>query len=551
LATDDGSAITGGEALVRALRAQGVEVVFALPGVQIYSLIDALARAGEEVRVICPRHEQAAAYMAFGYAKSTGRPGTYAVVPGPGVLNSTAALSTAYATSTPVVCVTGEVPAAFIGAGKGHLHELPDQLATLRSLTKWAALVEEPGEASALVAQAFAHATSGRPRPVALAMPWDVLDRSAPVGPDVGSRDAAPALRVDEAALERAALLIRDAANPMIMVGGGAVGASAEVLELAEWLQAPVVSFRSGRGVVASDHHLGFSCAEGFERWAQTDVLIGIGSRLELAWFRWPDRPADLRIVDIDIDDEQPGRVGATVGVVGDAAATTAALTDLVRDLRAPARSRREEFESLKVAKREEIATKVTPHAGFLAAIREVLPRDGFFVEELCQAGFASYFAFPVYEPRTFVTAGAQGTLGFGFQTSLGVKAAHPDRKVVSITGDGGFQFGIAELATAAQYGLDVVTVLFNNNAYGNVLGDQTRLFDGRVLGARLRNPDFVALAGSYGVRAARASTPAELRVALEQALGAGEPALIEVPLDPADERSPWEFLMPPSRSRA
>ena len=279
------------------------------------------------------------------------------------------------------------------------------------------------------------------------------------------------------------------------------------MLELAEWLQAPVVAFRSGKGIVASDHHLGFSCAEGFERWADTDVLIGIGSRLELQWFRWPDQPRGLRIVDIDIDPDQPGRVGADVAVIGDAAAASAALSAALREVRPEAPSRREEFEALKARKHAEIQ-RITPHVAYVQAIREVLPRDGFFVEELCQAGFASYFAFPVYEPRTFVTAGAQGTLGFGFQTALGVKAGNPGRKVVSITGDGGFQFGVAELATAAQYGLDVVTVLFNNNAYGNVLADQTRRFGGRVLGARLRNPDFVALAESYGVRAARASTP-------------------------------------------
>ena len=537
--------LTGGEAIVRSLVHEGVETVFALPGVQIYSLIDALARAGEEIRVICPRHEQAAAYMAFGYARSTGRPGVYAVVPGPGVLNSTAALSSAYATSTPVVCVTGEVPSAFIGLGKGHLHELPDQLATLRTLTKWAANIDEPADAPELVAQAFAQATTGRPRPVALAMPWDVLERRGEVPPPQRAPRSTPALDAD--AVERAARLIRDAANPMIMVGGGAYEAAAEVLELAELLQAPVVSFRSGKGVVASDHHLGFSCAEGFERWAQTDVLIGIGSRLELQWFRWPDQPRDLTIVDIDIDPDQPGRVGAELAVIADAAQGSAALCAALRELGVEAPSRREEFEALKASKRAEIQ-RVTPHVAFVQAIREVLPRDGFFVEELCQAGFASYFAFPVYQPRTFVTAGAQGTLGFGFQTALGVKAGNPARKVVSITGDGGFQFGVAELATAAQYGLDVVTVLFNNNAYGNVLGDQTRLFEGRVLGARLRNPDFVALAESYGVRAERAVTPEQLRRSLEAALARDEPALIEVPVDPADERSPWEFLMPPSR---
>jgi acetolactate synthase-1/2/3 large subunit len=341
-------------------------------------------------------------------------------------------------------------------------------------------------------------------------------------------------------------LLIRAAREPMIMVGGGAVDASAEVLELAELLQAPVVSFRSGRGVVASDHHLGFSCAEGFERWRQTDVLIGIGSRLELQWFRWPAPPRDheLAIVDIDIDPEQAARVGAREALTGDARAATSTLTAALHDLRVERPSRRAAFEQLKAAKREEIK-RVRPHVEYLAAIRDVLPRDGFFVEELCQAGFASYFAFPVYAPRTYVTAGAQGTLGFGFQTALGVKAGNADRKVVSITGDGGFQFGIAELATAAQYGLDVVTVVFNNNSYGNVLADQRRLFDGRVLGAKLRNPDFVRLAASYDVAAVRVRTPSALRAALERALGASEPALIEVTLDPADERSPWEFIMP------
>jgi acetolactate synthase-1/2/3 large subunit len=542
----DGAEKTGGEALVEALGRHDVEVVFGLPGVQIYSLFDALERAAPGIRVVCPRHEQAAAYMAFGYAKSTGRPGVYAVVPGPGVLNSTAALSSAYATSTAIVCLTGEVPSAFIGAGKGHLHELPDQLATLRTLTKWAARIDEPADAPTLVAEAFRRASSGRPRPVALEMPWDVLDRRAPVprgpGPQPGGDGDG---LLDEAAIARAARLVSEARQPMIMVGGGAVDASAEVLALAELLQAPVVSFRSGRGIVSSDHHLGFSCAEGFECWPQTDLLVGIGSRLELQWFRWPAQQRVPTIVDIDIDAEQPARVGAREALVGDARAATAALTAAVRELGVERPSRRAAFEQLKAAKREEIK-RVRPHVEYLAAIREVLPRDGFFVEELCQAGFASYFAFPVYAPRTYVTAGAQGTLGFGFQTALGVKVGNPDRKVVSITGDGGFQFGLAELATAAQYGLDVVTVLFNNNAYGNVLADQRRLFEGRVLGAKLRNPDFVRLATSYDLDAVRVGTPNALRAALERALDAARPALIEVTLDSAGERSPWEFIMPP-----
>jgi GNAT superfamily N-acetyltransferase len=176
-----GEPMTGGDAIVESLLREGVDTVFALPGAQIYGLFDAFERAGGRLRVICPRHEQAAAYMAFGYAKSTGRVGVYAVVPGPGVLNSSAALCSAYATSTAVVCLTGQVPSEFLGAGRGHLHELPDQLATLRTLTKWARRIANPAAAPDLVAEAFRQATGGRPRPVALEMPWEVFDQSEPV----------------------------------------------------------------------------------------------------------------------------------------------------------------------------------------------------------------------------------------------------------------------------------------------------------------------------------------------------------------------------------
>jgi len=538
--------MTGGDAIVRSLLREGVDTIFALPGVQIYGLFDALARAGEEVRVVTPRHEQAAGYMAFGYAKATGRTGVFAVVPGPGVLNAAAALSSAYATSTPMVCVTGQVPTPFIGAGKGHLHELPDQLATMRTLTRWSERIARPAQAPGLVAEAFRQTRSGRPRPGALEMPWEVFDQREEVTlvePSVA--DAAPL--ADGATLERAAELLLAARNPMIMVGGGALDAAAEVRELAELLQAPVVAFRSGRGIVASDHPLGLSCAEGYERWPDTDVVVGIGSRLELQWFRWPAQPAEPRLIDIDIEAQQTERVAADLALVGDAAPTTAALTRLLREGGAERPSRAGEFEALKRAKDAEIE-RIQPHVGYLRAIRGVLPRDGFFVEELCQAGFTSYYGFPVYEPRTFVTCGAQGTLGFGFPTALGVKAAYPQRKVVSITGDGGFQFGLQELATAAQYGLDVVTVLFDNGAFGNVLRDQQRLYDGRVLGARLRNPDFVALAKSYGVRATSVASPDALASALAQAFERCEPELVVVPVDPAAEVSPWEFLMPASQ---
>jgi acetolactate synthase-1/2/3 large subunit len=536
---------TAADAIVQSLIAHGVDTVFAIPGVQTYHLFDAFARNAERMRVIGPRHEQTTAYMAFGYAKSTGNVGVYSVVPGPGVLNSTAALCSAYGASTPVLCVTGQVPSAYIGSGKGHLHELPDQLATLRTLTKWAERIEDPAQASRLVAEAFLQMRTGRPRPVALEIPWDVFGMQAPVEPV--TPQAVSQVEPDPDAIERAGGLLRNAHNPMIMVGSGAMHACDEVLALAEALQAPVVPFRSGRGVVSEAHPLGFNCAAGFKRWAETDVLVGIGSRLELLWFRWPDKPAGLKIINIDIDPEQVPRLGPDVAITADAKTSTARLLAAVERTGPRRASRLDEMQGVKARTWQE-AQKIQPHMEYLAAIRDVLPDDGFFVEEICQAGFTSYYGFPVYRPRTFVSCGHQGTLGFGFPTALGVKVANPGKAVVSITGDGGFMFGVQDLATAVEYGINLVTVLFNNNAYGNVLRDQARLFDGRVLGSRLRNPDFVKLAESFGMAGVRASSPAQLCRELEVALASDAPALIEVPVDAASEVSPWEFLMPAAR---
>jgi acetolactate synthase I/II/III large subunit len=535
--------MTGGEALVAGLLRHGVDTLFGIPGVQTYGLFDALHEARAQLRVLHPRHEQATAYMAFGYAKVSGRPGVFSVVPGPGMLNASAAIASAYGASAPVLCVTGQVPSAYIGSGLGHLHELPDQLATLRSITKWAARIDHPTEAPATLDEAFRQLTTGRPRPVAVEMPWEIFETSALVEwPELPARPAPPA--ADPELVRRAAELLAGARNPMIMVGSGAQHASLEVRALAERLQAPVVSWRGGRGIVADDHPLGFHCAAGFRRWAETDALLGIGSRLELKWFRWPKPPAEQRFINLDIDAAQMARLKPDIALVGDARVTAAALGAALERIGSPRAARREEFNAIKAATQAAIQA-VQPHVAYLTAIREVLPRDGYFVEEICQSGFTSFFGLPVFEPRTFVTCGHQGTLGFGYSTSLGVQAARPGKQVVSVSGDGGFLFGVQELASAVQHRLNVVSIVFNNNSFGNVLRDQQRRFHGHVIAAQLRNPDFVKLAESFGMAGYRVTEPAALRAALERAFAAQAPALIEVVLDAASEVSPWPFLMP------
>jgi acetolactate synthase-1/2/3 large subunit len=534
--------ITGGEAIVESLVAHGVDTVFALPGAQIYGLCDALASNRSLIRTIGARHEQASGFMAFGYARASGRPGVFAVVPGPGILNASAALLTAHASNTPVLALTGDVMSHFKGRERGQLHELRDQLGVLRAMTKWAEHIEHPVQAPLLVARAFQEMASGRPSAAALQAPWDfftmraAVRASAPLNPFA---DPEP----DADAIDSAAKLCCDARAPMIFVGSGALDASPEVTQLAETLGAPVVSFRGGRGVVSDDHPLGCTIAAGARLWPQTDLAVVIGSRFELLDMRWRYRPDGLKIIRIDIDPAEIRRLPAAVNIVADAGTASLALGSAVLKAGTP-RHRADDIAAAKAAAAAAIET-VQPQIGYLKVIRDVLPRDGFFVEEICQVGFASIFGFPVYHPRTLVTAGQQGTLGFGFPTALGVKIACPDRAVVSIAGDGGFMFAAQELATAVQYGINLVTIVFNNDSYGNVLRDQETVFGGRLLGSELINPDFVKFAEAFGVEAHRVASPDALRPVIERAFAADRPVLIEVVVPRRSEGNPWQFINP------
>jgi acetolactate synthase I/II/III large subunit len=534
---------SGGEAIVSGLVAHGVDTVFGLPGAQIYGLFDAFHQA--QLKVIGARHEQACGYMAYGYARSTGRPGVFSVVPGPGVLNAGAALLTAFGSNEPVLCLTGQVPTEFLGKGRGHLHEMPDQLATLRTFVKWADRIEYPGAAPALVSQAFQEMLSGRRGPVALEMPWDVFTQRAETAASKPF-DLFPAPLPDSGRVKAAADLVADSKTPMIFVGSGAIHAREEILELAELIDAPVVAFRSGRGIVSNAHELGLTMAAAYKLWPRTDLMIGIGTRMELpTMFRWPFQPDDLKSVRIDIDPSEMRRYTPDAAVISDAKTGTSELLAAIRkNGYTKTRGRRAAIADASATALKEIQ-QVQPQMAYLNILRAVLPHNAIVTDELSQVGFASWYGFPVYEPRTFITSGYQGTLGAGFPTALGAKVAHLDRPVVAITGDGGFMFGVQELATAVQFNIGVVVLVFNNNAYGNVRRDQRERFDGRVVASDLVNPDFVKLAESFGVAAARVTSPDGFRPALEKALAHGGPCLIEIEVPKDSETTPWTFIHP------
>ncbi len=534
--------MTGGEAIVDGLLRHGIDTMFGLPGVQVYGLFDAFARNANRMRLINARHEQTTAYMALGYACSTGRPSAYSVVPGPGVMNTTAALVTGWGLNAPVLCLTGQVPSAQIGRLRGSLHEMPDQLATLRTMLKWADRIEHPTDAPHKVAQAFQAMMSGRPSPVALEMPWDQFPAVADVTP-MDPLPLTPKPIPDVEKIAALAKLLDGAKAPMIWVGTGAIHAAAEIQALAEKIGAPVVAFRTGKGIVDARHPLGLTIAEAIEIWPETDLLIGIGTRLD-APTRWPGAP---KLARIDIDPAEMRRLKVDIGIVADSADAARALTAVVTPRKDAARAA-----AIAAAKAKTTGDmqRVQPQMTWLNAIRDVLPENGILCDEMTQTGYASWFGFPIYSPRSLITSGFSGTLGAGVPMALGVKVAHPDRPVVALTGDGGFLFGGAELATAMQFGINLVTVLFNNSAYGNVMRDQKKLFDGRDSGSALKNPDFQAYAKSFGVPAWRVTDGDGLRKALREAIATNSPTLIEVMTDIGQEYAPWEFFAPTPATR-
>ncbi|MFA1625616.1 thiamine pyrophosphate-dependent enzyme [Rhizobium mongolense] len=532
---------TTGQAIARSLIENGIDTVFGIPGAHMYDFNDALYEKREEIRFIHTRHEQGAGYMAYGYAQSTGRIGAYTVVPGPGVLNSGAALCTAYGANSPVRCLTGNIMSHLIGQGRGQLHELPDQLATMRGITKVAERIDHQSQTGTVMAEVIGKMLSGRRGPGAVEAPWDVFGMGGPEL-DLPQSRPAPAPQVNPKQIKAAAAILANARNPLIMVGGGAVEAGDEVALLAKALNAPVTSHRSGKGVVSDDHPNYLNLVAAFDYWKDTDVPIGIGSRLELEYMRWRWLPKGLKVIRIDIDPTEMVRLKPDAGVVADARAGTKALIDALQQTTCADRTA--EFAELNRKARERFSA-VQPQVDYLNAIRAALPRDGFFVEEVCQMGFTARFAFPVYGPRQYVTCGYQDNLGFGFNTALGVKVGNPDKAVISVSGDGGFMFGVQELATAVQHNIAVVAIVFNNNAYGNVLRDQKQTYSGRYLGSELTNPDFVKLGESFGVKTFRAISPDELKSLIIKALDLNAPVLIEVPIERGAEASPWPFLHP------
>jgi len=526
--------ITGGQAVVGALRANAVETVFGMPGVHNLAVYDALLDAG--IRHVSARHEQGAAFMADGYARASGRIGVCLCTSGPALLNTATALGTAYCDSSPVLCVASQIPLDAIGREKGYIHECRDQLACVDSVTGWTACARTVECVPELLHEAFVRMRTARPRPVAVEIPCDVLDAASEAVSDAIPQAVVSRPEPEDEQISAASDLLSHARRPLIWVGGGVItsGAGDELAWLAEHIQAPVCSTVLGKGALPGDHRLSAGAAmvhpAAKTLFESCDCLLAVGTRFTqeetLDW----SLPVPESLIHIDIDAAECGRnYRPAVFVHGDARQSLRALN--ARLARLPAGDdpdRIAEIADIRNRIIDDCRQTAPQGVRLVETLRDALHRETVVVSDLTLAAYWCRRLLDMYEPRTNIYPWGFCTLGFGVPAAIGAKAARPDRPVVLLSGDGGFQFNNQELAVAVESELPIVVLLFNNNGYG-VLKPQQQSRYGRSLGADLNNPDFVALARAYGAQSRQITSCDELGPAIAAAMESGRTWVLEI----------------------
>ena len=546
--------MSGGEALVKSLASEGVEVIFGIPGIHMSGIIAGI-RDEPGIRMFTTRHEQGAAHMADGYSRASGKPGVILVVPGAGLYNAATGLATAYARSVPVLAIAGQIPRGQMGKNLGAIHEVFDQMDVVRPVTKWRRQALTPREIPGAVSEAFRQMRTGRPRPVLIEIPPEAgVERD-----EVQLRSPTAVSRIvpSPEELREVARVIAESRLPLIYAGGGVARSDAEeaLVRLAEATNIPVITSSGGKGTMPDGHPLSYgSCfsPQGerqemnqlFEVMQSADVMIGIGARFSLG------NPAgeSSTLVNINIDDTELTRHQSnTIPLHGDARATIEALLPFL--IEAGAGSRPSPAEAVTAARRliayYDIRLK-EPHYPILEALQNSIPEDSFIVWDVTQFGYYARTHYQVKHPKTYIDSGYSSNLGFSFPAALGAKVAKPDRPVVCITGDGGFMFNAVEISTAVKYGINVTTIVFRNDSYGNVANDLNEFFDG-TYETDLLNPDLVAFAESFGAVGMRTDDPTDLETLIPLALERQAPVIIDVPVGHMSLPRARQFEMLPS----
>jgi thiamine pyrophosphate-dependent acetolactate synthase large subunit-like protein len=519
--------MTGGEAVVRALRAHDVELVFGIPGTHTLPIHRHLTANG--IRHVTPRHEQGGGYAADGYARVSGRPGVVVATSGPGVINTATPAATAYADSVPLLVVSPAMPTDVEGRDAGFLHEGKDQRGAMEALVSWSRRAGSPAEAAAAIADAFEHFATGRPRPVHVEVPVDVLGERAVVRlrRPRGASDSP----LDEAALERAVALLARAERPALILGGGSRAAADDATALAERLGAPVVTTVNGKGVVSERHPLSLGAQirlPATQRWlAERDVVLAVGTELGESDLWGPPLRLGGRLIRVDVDLGQLDKnAAADVAIGGDARAVLERLLEALAPRTAPP----EDLSAARAAIGAEALADGAPFVPLTDALDQALGRDGVLSGDSTMASYYGAVHFlPMDAARRFIYPTGYATLGYALPAAIGAKLAAPERPVIALVGDGGLLFTVAELATAAELGIPLPVLVPNNGGYGEIRAQmQEEQID--PIGVDLRVPDLPALGRAFGGAGLRVDDPAALAPALREALERPGPTVIEVP---------------------
>lgn len=525
----------GAELALDTLIANGIDTVFGIPGVHTLALYDALH--DRPIRHVLARHEQGAGFMADGYARASGKPGVTLIITGPGITNVATPVAEAYTDGSPVFVVSANVEREYLDAMRGNLHDLKDQQGVMAAVTQWNTRVMDPRDAPAAIAEGLSRLCNGRTRPVHVELPLDVMDETVPRSIDLPcvsiERHPAP---LD--AIDRAVDAISSARHVVIYPGGGAVASAnpEALLAIAGRLSAPVVTSVMGKGAVPEDHPLALGATWDAgnavdQLWNEADLVLVVGSKLgaqatRMFKLRYPEQ-----MIRIDIDEAEMSRnAEPSIPLLGDAGATLDVLAARLeeRDIRC------ESFPRNRIAQVKQDATASAWGADrdpYIQAIRRAVPRDGITAWDMTMMAYVGQARFPVYEPRTYLFPAGYGTLGFSLPVALGAKIACPDKAVVAIIGDGGYQFTMAELATAVQFEIAVPIVIFDDSTYSAVKDAQLESRQGRYIAVDLVNPDFLTLADAYGVPSARPDTPEALEIEIARALRRTGPTIINTPI--------------------
>ncbi|RWX79301.1 5-guanidino-2-oxopentanoate decarboxylase [Neorhizobium lilium] len=522
---------TVGETLIDLLEANGVDTVFGIPGVHTVELYRGLAAS--RIRHITPRHEQGAGFMADGYARVSGKPGVCLVITGPGLTNIITPMAQAYQDSVPMLVISGVNARATLGHGRGRLHELPDQQAMIATLALMSHTLHDPNDLASVMERAFAILRSGRPGPVHIEIPTDVMVLTIEL-PHL-HRPAVSRPRADATAMAEAASLCLEARRPVILVGGGGVAAGADIRALAERLDAPLVTTTNARGAFAR-HPLSVPASPSLvavrRLLAEADLVLAFGTQMgqtDYDMYATNDFPVLGNLIRIDIDATQLARgPQATLSLLSSAENAAADLLDAVKPGQPRPRNGAQRAEATRSEALAEMTPKIRVEIGILEIIRDTLP-GVIIVGDSTQAVYAGNLYYEAGRPNGwFNAATGYGALGYGPPAAVGAAIADPQAPVVCLTGDGGLQFTLAEIGSARDAGANVIFLVWNNDGYGEI---ETYMVENGIEpeGVKPTAPDFLKIAEAYGLPSKRLAHVDELPAALTAMRRVDGPSLIEI----------------------